>query len=335
MTIKAIRISIGFLILVFVGGALSSCGSMNVKWAQPQRTLSLGYVKRINTARVHNIVVQNELEPAPMTIVGAPFVVGALPVVLIAAHERAKADEARTLALEKMRPLRDAVRDVDFRKMVNERVLPKVTATNWLRISKIIHLDQDVGINQFKTDLQSGSEDTVVTISTSYQLLPKLTTLSISSVVRVWLKGEKNTPIYIGTFEYQSLPVVAEPITSEEGEDKGAIEAIANKALVKWMESNQAAYRYAISQGIREIAAMIRYELDERNGVADFGSEKIRLPYSTRGEEGRINLDAKVIRKLGNRYWVRANRIMVSLGKDGLLMGATETGEHVVAVQTH
>lgn len=334
MTKNAIRVSIGLLILLFVGGALSSCGSMNMKWAQPQRTLSSGYVKRINTARVHNIVVQNELEPAHMTIVGAPFIVGALPAALIAAHERAKADEARTLALEKMRPLQDAVRDVDFRKMVNERVLPKVTATNWLRISKITHLNQDVSINQFKTELQSGSEDTVVTLHTSYQLLPKFTSLSLSSVVKVWLKSEKNTPIYIGTFEYQSLPVVAEPIASEDAEDKVATEAIASKALAKWMESNQAAYRYAISQGIREIAAMIRYELDERGGVADFGNEKVRLPYSTSGEEGRVNLDAKVIRKSGNRYWIRANRIMVSLGKDGLLMGARETGEYVAAVRT-
>ena len=329
----AIRISVGLLIIFFVGGAISSCASMNLKWAQPQRTLSSSYVKRINSARVHNIVVQNEVEPARMTIVGAPFIVGAIPGALIAAHERAKADEARTLAMEKMRPLQDAVRDIDFRKMVNEGVLPKLTASNWLRISKITHLNHDAGINQFKTEVQSGSEDTVVTLYTSYQLLPRFTTLSVSSVVKVWLKSEKNTPIYIGTFEYQSLPVVAEPIASE-AEDKAATEAIANKALAKWMESNQAAYRYAISQGIREIAAMIRYELDERGGLADFGTDKIRLRYSTTGDEGRIDLDGKLIRKSGNRYWVRANRIMVSLGKDGLLMGAREGGDYVAAIHT-
>ena len=307
------------VLVFFVSLFLSGCA----KHTRIQKTLEHHHVVKFESTRVQNYIVQNQLEPfntagmVGVHPVGGLFLGGA-PTFLIVAAQKAEAEDALKKAREKVEPLQLAVKDVDFRSMVNEQLLPKLTAIGWLKIKKIAHLQQDAPLDQFKDELKNGSEDAVLTLYTTYLLSPKLTTLTISSVLKLWIKRERN-PIYIGTFEYQSLPVVAEKDPEQ--------------AINKWMASNQAAYRFAIAQGMREIGAMIRYELDERSGVADFGKTLITVPYTSIivADEERVELEAKLIRKSGSRYWVRANGIMVSVGKDGLLMGDSETSRAVWA----
>jgi hypothetical protein len=274
-----------------------------------QRSISPEETARLKATKIINVVAQDELEPVfarndSETRV-ASHIIGPLAAVLIG-NSVAKSGLAE--ATQRIQPLREVVKDIDFRKLLRTQLFSTLAAADWLKMSGFTDRTKDISIDKLRSDLANGPEDAALTVYTTYHLSPKLTTLVVHSVVKLWVNGQDN-PVYIGNFEYQSMPV-----TTEEGADS---------AVGKWTAANQAAYRFAVSQGIRELTAMIHYELVDRHGVADLGGETVRLPYTAWDSRGRIELDGKLVRQAGSRYWMRApNNVLVSLTKGGFLMGS-------------
>lgn len=272
---------------------LSACVSF-------QHSLSEENAARIKATKIINIVAQDELRPA---IVNPDqqlaFVIGPMAAALAG---KAIANSKMEAALVSLRPITEGTRDMDFRQLQRQHLSKALQAADWLKVQAITDRTSDISHAELGAAFTGGKDDVIMTLYTRYLISPSFSTVVIHSVVKIWSKAEKD-PMYTGNFEYQSSPVTAE--------DEPAV------ALSKWSAKKQMAYRSALKEGLGEIFGMIAYEVGERRAAADIGKDAVKLSYTTwEDDRGRIELDGKAVRQVGDRTWMRAaNGVLVSLSR--------------------
>jgi hypothetical protein len=211
-------------IYLLVIGALSS---LDIACSRPKRQLDAASAAQCNRVVAQSLIEQDEV------ILEARQGYSSTGVGLTAGINTIMSNRAR----KKVKPLNDAVSDLNFRDLFWEKLTPALEQGAWPEIERVDRLKGRVEV----TD-ESTSQSGVLEIATGYSLSIDARVLKIVTNFRVVPRGETKAT-GIGTIRYEApwLP---------DGLEKEA-------AIAKWAENGGALFRQGIQTGIDQMAKMI------------------------------------------------------------------------------
>ncbi|MBK8167663.1 MAG: hypothetical protein IPK64_17085 [bacterium] len=213
-----------------------------------------------------NVVIEDEVTVAvDISTGGSVWVGGCLGAAIDASVNKTRSRKAEEL----VQPLLDQTSDVDLRGQLGEALEFTMQDIEWLNIdtvrstAAIPHPDELKGITS-----------PLLHFSTAYFLVPKCYSLDMTTSARLWLPAEKKA-VFLGYFTYFSEPVV---------------DAVEEDAVEAWAANGGAAYRAAVTEGVAEIAKMVRLDLPPDGNLPSIKQGAwVRLKYLN----PRTNADVK------------------------------------------
>jgi hypothetical protein len=208
----------------------------------------------------------------------------------------------KNVAEETIVPLREMIKDIDFRAVLQAALLPMVKELSWPRIIDLQARD-GAALSKKKDILLKVNEGSFLDIYSSFQLSPNAEVLRILTGFTLYLKGSAKAAV-AGRVYFSSARI-------------GKFE-VDDDAIALWAGDNGAAFRQALNQGIEDTVKMLNCILLNAGGKtflqpdSKFYMLRIRTEYG----EGSSNPKKEGKSFIGLLVEENENRVILQTGSD-------------------
>lgn len=184
-----------------------------------------------------NVVIEDDVSVAiNVSTGGSEWIGGCLGAMIDNSENKARSRKAEEL----VQPLLAQTSDVDIRGQLGKALEFTLQDIGWLNVNAV----QSTAAVPHPDELKAITRP-MLHLSTSYKLVPKCYSLDITTMAKIWLPNE-NKAVFMGFYTYYSDPI-------------GDI--VDDAAVAAWAADGAAAYRSAVTEGVAEVAKMLRSDL--------------------------------------------------------------------------